>query len=533
MANLPIPSIDIFKNDINITTALLPYVKNIDVVDFFDSNFTPSTLDIEISTKYPGVFAYKDKISIVLRWIGAVIFYQSENFFLDYFNDSRNSTEQYFKISCIENDLTLSTELLADSVIYNTQTILTVLDDIRVQLGLTISQNASSGVYLGTTDAANKNQVIAKFNSYLNVVKYICQTYGYIGNLSGKFLEVYKLSTPGNVIANINTPPIETILSISSKYTVNNLKKIYGVQYVDRNDAALPIKTLQLTNPSAVTNDTEFLGEGIYYSIESATERARGKMYRDYYDAFRVNIQLYGKEYLKAGKYIYLTADYGNYEGYYILLKVTHKVKPFMWLTEIEAFPLNVLAGLQTTLSTIPIYSSISIVPDFSLSQVININRNPVSPGTSFDNYVRQYNPSYSLNIANTLIASARAENIDEYLMWAIACIETDNFTNSERISKRNAYSVIASGQTTLYTFPDWTTGGRGLCQHLLRYGTTRNSVFTIVDPRFTFVTAGIAPKIDDLQNRFNSQPDYTTRIKKKIISIYKFLGKKNPVFID
>lgn len=533
MATLPIPNISVFKNDTDITTALLPFIRSVEIADFFNSDFTPSTLDIEISIKYPGTWSYKDKVSVVIRWVDSATFYQSENFFLDYFNDSRNTSEQYYKISCIENDLTLSEELAANSIVYNTQTILIVLDDIRVKLGLTISQNASPGVYLGTTTTTDKSHVIASFNSYLEVVKYICNTYGYIGNLSGKSLEVYKLSTPGNITANINTPPIERVFSIASKYTVNNLKKIYGVQYVDRNDSALTIRTLQLTNPSAVTNDTEFLNEGIYYSVESATERAKGQMYRDYYEAFRVNIQLYGKEYLKAGKYLYLTADYGNYEGYYILLKVTHKITAFMWRTELEAFPLNVLAGLQTTFGTIPVYSTSSTVSDFSISQVININRNPVSPGSSFDNYVRQYNPSYSLNIANTLIASARAENIDEYLMWAMACIETDNFTNTERLAKKNPYSVTPVGSTVLTTFPDWTTGGKAICQNLLKYGTTRASVYTIVDPKYTSITAGVAPKIDGLQDRFSTQPDYATRLKKKIISIYKFLGKKNPMFTD
>lgn len=378
MADLPIPQVIVYKNNFNIIADIEKYLFGVTLEEIFDSNFTPSKLELYVHPKYPYSWTFNDKLRVLLYWnqfFDYTLF--SAEFYLDYVDDNRTNQDQRYTISGIEQDLKLSETFKKDSITYSNQTILTALNDVGTQRGLTVSQNADSGVYLGTfPDTSQVTTVTKKFSSYLEVVQFICNTYGYIGNLSAKNLQVYKLSQPGSITVDTPVPSINRVISISARNQINQVAYQYKTLFIDRANANT-LTTLTLTNPTGISNKViDMSDEGIYFNVQSASARNLGRMYQDYYASFTIRLTYLAREYLRAGKYIYLDSNYGNYEGYYITLNVTHKMVNNNWVVDVDAFPMRVISGLSPTFQILPIYSTSALESDYGISQIIDGFRN-------------------------------------------------------------------------------------------------------------------------------------------------------------
>jgi hypothetical protein len=346
----------LLRNTVNITEDIRKYLLSVTVEENFDSDFTPSKIELNVWAKYPGSWAYNDKLFLSIYWNQIATSFISEDFYVDYYDDNRQLLDQDYVVSGIEQDLKLSETFKTDSITLSNNTILIALNSVATNRGLQLFQNATSGIYLGTfPNTTQVSTVTKKFSSYLEVVRYICNTFGYIGNLSGKKLEVYKLSQPGTITTTTPIPGVSRVLSLRARNQVNVVAKQYNARFIDRANGNVET-IINLNNSSGVSNKViDLSDEGIYYNYETAYERTLGRLYQDYYRSFTISLTVIARDYLHAGKYFFLDADFGSYTGYYIALKVTHKAENGSWIADIDAFPIGVIAGINPTFTLTPI----------------------------------------------------------------------------------------------------------------------------------------------------------------------------------
>lgn len=152
---------------------------------------------------------------------------------------------------------------------------------------------------------------------------------------------------------------------------------------------------------------------------------------------------------------------------------------------------------------------------------------------TILNNFINRFNPTFTTDIGSLYINACTIENIAQDIAFCQACFITENFTSINHLTNFNPGGIAGSGSGGLHPFANWTDGVRGHVQHLLKYGTTRTYVAPLVDPRWSFVTAGVAPTVDQLQNKYSNQIGYSSAIKNKMIDLYKFVGFDNPIFIN
>lgn len=74
-------------------------------------------------------------------------------------------------------------------------------------------------------------------------------------------------------------------------------------------------------------------------------------------------------------------------------------------------------------------------------------------------------------------------------------------------------------------SFPDQRTGVRAQIQHLKAYASTAPLVQSLVDPRFKFVTRGVAPLLGQLTGRWATDPNYDKKILATIRRLYESAG--------
>jgi hypothetical protein len=74
-------------------------------------------------------------------------------------------------------------------------------------------------------------------------------------------------------------------------------------------------------------------------------------------------------------------------------------------------------------------------------------------------------------------------------------------------------------------SFSDQRIGVRAQIQHLKAYASTAPLVQTVVDPRFRFVTRGVAPLVSQLTGRWASDTNYDKKIMATLRRLYESAG--------
>jgi hypothetical protein len=122
----------------------------------------------------------------------------------------------------------------------------------------------------------------------------------------------------------------------------------------------------------------------------------------------------------------------------------------------------------------------------------------------------------------------ASIEGVNYDIAFAQMCIETGflRFGGNLKPEQNNFAGLGAIGDAgTGAIFPSARIGVRAHIQHLKAYASTEPLVQEIVDPRFQFVTRGIAPLINQLTGRWSSDPQYGTKILSRLRELYESAG--------
>jgi Mannosyl-glycoprotein endo-beta-N-acetylglucosaminidase len=544
-----IVSIRIDLNDVNISTSLLPHLVGISIEDIFDTSFTISKMSLDISSKYTGEWNFKDKIKLYLSWnTRPSEVYETNYFYLDYIDDSKSNSGEVYTINALEADLSLGyTYGSTGAITLTNKTVKGYISDFATAFGLTYTESMGSNVVIGTVPIpANQDinqpipgagNITKTFKSREEILKYICQTFGYFGNISGKNLQIYRLESNLSIESDFVVPEFNSILDLSVDARYTEMYYRYTTIYArDSNDYPELFDTFNSFN---ITNKViDFVDEGAYFNQASGVERAIGAKYLDYLKAFRTNIKSIGFPGFKAGKRFYLNDSYRQYTGLYRCTKVNHRISAQGWIADIEGFPLDSLTKTSTRFTSEYIGQTV-IVPDFTYSELISSSLPTSLNATWLDNFARSLNPAYgTTNLGSIFLSECATEGIRADIAFCQMLFETNNWKETTRINRKNSGGIGDVTGTELATFTTWQTGIRAQVQHLFGYALpssgagSRPLVNGVVDPRYSFIPRGTAPKVTDLSGKWIYSMSYGSATLAKLKAFYTYLGYKNPTVI-
>jgi hypothetical protein len=119
-------------------------------------------------------------------------------------------------------------------------------------------------------------------------------------------------------------------------------------------------------------------------------------------------------------------------------------------------------------------------------------------------------------------------EGINYDIAYSQMCLETNflRFGGDVKPNQNNFAGLGAvGGGSEGASFPSARIGVRAQIQHLKAYANTEPLVQAVVDPRFNFVTRGIAPLVDQLSGRWAVDPDYGKKIQAILQRLYESAG--------
>lgn len=116
-------------------------------------------------------------------------------------------------------------------------------------------------------------------------------------------------------------------------------------------------------------------------------------------------------------------------------------------------------------------------------------------------------------------------EGVNYDIAFSQMCLET-NFLQfgGEVLPEQYNFASLASAnaEEVAATFPSQRVGVRAHIQHLKAYASQEPLVYEQVDPRFTFVTRGVAPLVDQLSGRWSADPGYGSKIMAILKRLYE-----------
>ncbi|MGB6166334.1 MAG: N-acetylmuramoyl-L-alanine amidase [Geitlerinemataceae cyanobacterium] len=118
-------------------------------------------------------------------------------------------------------------------------------------------------------------------------------------------------------------------------------------------------------------------------------------------------------------------------------------------------------------------------------------------------------------------------EGVNYDIAFTQMCIETNflRFGGSATASQNNFGGLGSATGTTPASFTSARLGVRAHVQHLKAYASTEPMVQEIVDPRFRFLTRGVAPLVGQLNGRWSEAPDYGEQILALVRRLYESAG--------
>ena len=119
----------------------------------------------------------------------------------------------------------------------------------------------------------------------------------------------------------------------------------------------------------------------------------------------------------------------------------------------------------------------------------------------------------------------ASIEGVNYDIAFCQMCLETAflRFVSGVKPSQNNFAGLggVGTGAEGA-SFPSARIGVRAQIQHLKAYASTEPIVQEIVDPRFRFVTRGVAPLVDQLSGRWAANLEYGTKIMALLRRLYE-----------
>ncbi|MBR8836564.1 MAG: N-acetylmuramoyl-L-alanine amidase [Stigonema ocellatum SAG 48.90 = DSM 106950] len=119
-------------------------------------------------------------------------------------------------------------------------------------------------------------------------------------------------------------------------------------------------------------------------------------------------------------------------------------------------------------------------------------------------------------------------EEVNHDIAFCQMCVESGFLRFGGEIKpEQNNFAGLGAvgGSSQAASFQSHRIGVRAHIQHLKAYASLEPLVQELVDPRFRFVTRGVAPLIDELSGRWSADLEYGAKIKAMLKQLYESAG--------
>lgn len=198
-----------------------------------------------------------------------------------------------------------------------------------------------------------------------------------------------------------------------------------------------------------------------------------------------------------------------------------------VYIKAIELRDFNISISWDSATKTLKLRSILTICPAH-IDQIIS---NGNTTEVQLQIFLRNNNENALVqfpDIPKLYREEAIIEGVNHDLAFCQMCLETGflRFGGDIRPQQNNFAGLGAiGGGSEAASFPSARIGVRAHIQHLKAYASLEPLVQQEVDPRFRFVTRGVAPSVDQLSGRWSADLDYGTKIKALFKRLYESAG--------
>jgi hypothetical protein len=198
-----------------------------------------------------------------------------------------------------------------------------------------------------------------------------------------------------------------------------------------------------------------------------------------------------------------------------------------VYVKAIELKDFNVSVNWDAATRTVSLRSILVVCPGQFDRIISNGNTSP----EQLESFLRNNNESGLVkfpDIPKLYREEASTEGINYDIAFCQMCVETGflRFGSDIRPEQNNFAGLgTIGGSTQAASFPSARIGVRAHIQHLKAYASLEPLVNEVVDPRFRFVTRGIAPLIEQLSGRWSADLDYGTKVTAMLKRLYESAG--------
>ncbi|MBK1987088.1 N-acetylmuramoyl-L-alanine amidase [Sphaerospermopsis aphanizomenoides BCCUSP55] len=203
------------------------------------------------------------------------------------------------------------------------------------------------------------------------------------------------------------------------------------------------------------------------------------------------------------------------------VIRVTYRRIVYIKAIELQNFHVSI--SWDSATKTLNLRSILSVCP----GQVNQIISNGNTTELALQIFLKNNNENGLLqfpDIPKLYREEAAVEGVNHDIAFCQMCLETGflRFGSDVKPQQNNFAGLGAiGGGTEAASFPSARIGVRAHIQHLKAYASLEPLVQQEVDPRFRFVTRGIAPSVDQLSGRWSADLDYGTKIKAMLNRLY------------
>lgn len=243
-----------------------------------------------------------------------------------------------------------------------------------------------------------------------------------------------------------------------------------------------------------------------------------------------INGQIYGEQGIIVEGNAYVPVDIIDQLDIDITRPATVRLLNYGSVTYIRAIDLReagVFVGWDADTRTVLLRTLLPFKPE-DLGEIIGPG---YLPEAAYENFLRQVNPEALRqfpDLAEIYREEAAIEGVNPDVAFAQALLETNflRFGGSLKPTQNNfggLGSIGGSGEPA--SFPSARIGVRAQIQHLKAYANQEPLVQEVVDPRFRFVTRGVAPNVEQLSRRWSAGAKYGEKILAILRRLYESAG--------
>jgi len=198
-----------------------------------------------------------------------------------------------------------------------------------------------------------------------------------------------------------------------------------------------------------------------------------------------------------------------------------------VYVKAIELREFHVAVSWDSENRTVRLRSNLQISP----AQLDKI----MSPGNTSEVQLQLFLKNYNENslkqfpdLPKLYREEASLEGVSYDIAFCQMCIETGFLRFGGEINpEQNNFAALGTigGSSETASFDSARIGVRAHIQHLKAYASLEPLVQEVVDPRFRFVTRGVAPLIEQLSGRWSADTEYGAKIKAMLKQLYESAG--------